>query len=57
MMLFNVLVVSGSFLDVSNVETDALRYEGLSFGEAVELCRLSFSQGFQCVIWRVDDKG
>ena len=55
-MMYSVTVINGNYLDAADIETETLHYDGLSFDEAVELCRLSFSQGFQCVIWRVDDK-
>ena len=52
--MYSVTVINGDYLDAGSVETDALSYNGLTFEEAVELCRLSFSQGYQCVLWRVD---
>ena len=57
MMMYSVTVINGNYLDAADIETETLHYDGLSFDEAVELCRLSFSQGFKCVIWRVDEKG
>lgn len=52
--LYTVLAVNGDFADAIIPETDSLRYDGLSWDEAVELCRLSFMQGYECVIWRME---
>lgn len=49
---FTVLAVDGAFLDAADPGTDALRFDGLTWEEAVELARLSFDQGYQIVIWR-----
>lgn len=54
MMMYSVTVINGNYLDAADIETETLHYDGLSFDEAVELCRLSFSQGYECVIWRGD---
>lgn len=54
-MRFCVLVVDGQVVDLDCAETQALRFEPLSWTEAVELARLSFMQGFQCVFWRVGE--
>ena len=50
--LFTVIAVDGPAADLSDVGTDSLRYDGLSWEEAVELARLSFMQGFEIVLWR-----
>ena len=50
---YTVLPINGSFLDVLDRGTDSLRYDDLTWSEAVELCRLSFMQGYECVIWRM----
>ena len=42
---YTVLPINGSFLDVLDPGTESLRYDGLSWEEAVELCRISFNQG------------
>lgn len=54
---YTVMPIDGSFLDVLGSGTDSLRYDGLSWDEAVELCRLSFLQGFEVVIWRITTDG
>ena len=53
--LFTVIAVNGNAADILEPFTDSLRYDGLSWSERVELCRLSFMQGFQCVIWKQED--
>lgn len=50
--IYTVLPIAGNFMDVLDPTTDMLRFDGLSWTEAVELCRLSFMQGFQCVLWQ-----
>ncbi len=54
---YTVLPINGSFLDVLDPGTESLRYDDLTWDEAVELCRLSFLQGFECVIWRTTENG
>ena len=54
---YTVLPINGSFLDVLDPGTESLRYDGLSWEEAVELWRISFNQGYECVIWRVVENG
>ena len=54
-MQFCVIVVDGEFVDFGDPEVQTLRYEPLSWTEAVELARLSFMQGYQCVFWRVGE--
>ena len=49
---FTVIAVDGDAAGILEPFTDSLRYDGLSWSESVELCRLSFMQGFQCVIWK-----
>lgn len=51
---FTVLAVDGTFLDAADPGTDALRFDGLTWEEAVELARLSFDQGYQIVVWRAE---
>jgi len=50
--LFTVIVVDGSVVDICEVETNAVRYDGLTWDESVELARLSFKQGFEIVLWK-----
>ena len=52
---FTVLAVDGAFLDAADPGTDALRFYGLTWEEAVELARLSFDQGYQIVVWRAEE--
>lgn len=54
---YTVIPIDGSFLDVLDSGTDSIRYDGLSWDEAVELCRLSFMQGYEVVIWRITENG
>lgn len=51
---FVVIVVDGSAADIADVYTDSIRYEGLSWEDSVTLAKLSFSQGFEIVIWRLE---
>ena len=53
--LYTVIPINGNFLDAIDPSTELLRFDGLFWDEAVELCRLSFLQGFECVIWRQAD--
>lgn len=50
--LFTVLVVDGDVVDYADVGTQALRYDGLSWTDSIELVRLSFMQGYTVCIWR-----
>ena len=53
--LFTVLAIDGGLEEwAEDVTTPSLEYSGLSWAEAVELCRLSFKNGFRCVIWLAD---
>ena len=53
--LYTVRAIDGDVIDfVEDVTTESLRYDGLRWSEAVELCRLSFRQGFRCVIWQME---
>lgn len=52
---FTIIAVDGSFLDAADTGTDSLRFDGLTWTEAVELARLSFNQGFQVVLWRAEE--
>ena len=51
---FTVIPIDGNAADVCDPYTDSLRYDGLTWAEAVELCRLSFTQGFQVIVWKID---
>ena len=53
---YTVLAIDGSLTEwVEDITTPSLKYFDLSWDEAVELCRLSFRNGFRCVIWQQDD--
>ena len=51
--LFTVIPVDGEAVNVGDFETESLRYDGLTWDEAVELCRLSFLQGFEVIVWKI----
>lgn len=50
-----VICVDGEAADLGDFSTPSLRYDNLSWNEAVDLARLSFAQGFEIVIWNLDD--
>ena len=51
--LFTVVAIDGQFTHALDPGVNMLFYGGLTWAEATELCRLSFNQGFDCVIWRI----
>lgn len=53
--LFTVIAVNGSFLDAVDPGTDSLRFDNLTWEEAIELARLSFEQGYEIVVWRMPE--
>ena len=53
--LFTVIAIAGAFLDAADAGTDSLRFDGLTWDEAVTLARLSFGQGYEIVIWQVEE--
>lgn len=53
---FTVIVVDGEAADLGNFDTDSIRYDNLTWDESVQLARLSFTQGFEIVLWKVDGK-
>ena len=55
-MLFTVAVIDGHWTTQDQYGQNCLYYEGVSWEEATELVRLSFLQGFETVIWRIEDK-
>jgi len=55
--LFTVIPVDGDAIDAGDPYTSSLRYDYLTWDEAVELVRLSFLQGFECIVWKMPDKG
>lgn len=54
---FTLIVVDGSFLDVTDIGTDSVRFNGLTWEESVELARLSFRNGHEVVLWREETEG
>lgn len=54
-ILFSVTAVDGPYFDAIDPDTDSLRFDGLTWDDAVALARLSFMQGFQVVIWATED--
>lgn len=53
---FTVIVVDGEAIDMGDFGTSSIRYDNLSWEESVQLARLSFNQGFEIVLWKVDGK-
>lgn len=53
--LFTVIAINGVFLDAADPGTDSLRFDNLTWEEAVTLARLSFEQGFEIVVWRMPE--
>lgn len=49
---YTVFVIEGDFRHFMDSDCGYLKYEGLSWDEAVALCRISFRQGYQCVLIR-----
>ena len=47
---YTVFAIEGDFRHFMDSDCGYLKYEGLSWDEAVGLCRISFRQGYQCVI-------
>lgn len=52
---FTVIAIAGEFIDASSLGTDSLRFDDLTWEDAVTLARLSFDQGYEIVIWRVEE--
>ena len=48
-------VIDGDIYDFQDPCIPFLRYRDLTWEDAVTICRLSFVQGFECVLWRVDN--
>lgn len=55
-MLFSVVVIDGHYSTEDQLGQDSLCYEGLTWQEASELVRLSFLNGYEAVIWRMDNE-
>lgn len=54
---FTIIVVDGEAADIGDFSTDSIRYDNLTWEESVQLARLSFKQGFEIVIWKLDREG
>lgn len=50
-MKFDVLIFDSDLEHILEIDTPELQFSGLSWAESVELCRMSFAQGFKAVIW------
>ena len=53
--LYTVIAIDGAFLDAADSNTDSQRFHGLTWEEAVTLARLAFGQGFEIVLWQVEE--
>lgn len=54
--LFSMIAIDGDVLDwADNPCVPYLSYHNLSWDKAVELVRLSFSEGYVCVLWKAED--
>jgi len=56
METYRVLVFEGDIDAVIDPYSSALTFKDISWDEAVELCRLAFSQKFGCVLWQVQEE-
>ena len=54
---YTVIAVDGHAVDAWVPETMSVRYDRLSWEEATQLMRLSFTQGFECILWKTPDGG
>ena len=54
---YRVLVFEGDIDALTDVYSPALSFDGISWDEAVQLCRLSFTQGYGAVIWQHEEVG
>ena len=52
---FTVIAIDGAFLDAADPGTDSLRFDGPTWEEAITLARLAFRQGFEIVLWRMEE--
>lgn len=51
---FTVIVVDGESAELGNFDTLSVRYDDLTWEQSVELAKLSFTQGFEIVLWKID---
>ena len=56
MGIYRVLVFEGGIAAITDPYSPALTFKDISWDEAVELCRLAFSQKFGCVLWQVQEE-
>ncbi len=57
-MKYRVYVFEGH--NLSALEDDyvpALTFDRLTWEESVELCRVSFMQGYGCILWQIEGGG
>ena len=57
METYRVLVFEGGIDAITDPYSPALTFKDISWDEAVELCRLSFPQGYGAVIWQHEEVG
>lgn len=48
------MAIDGPFLDVLNLDTPHLHFRDLTWEEATQIMHLSFEQGFECAVWRLE---
>lgn len=53
---FTVICADGDAADLGDFSTPSLRYDGLSWEDSVTLAKLSFTQGFEVIIWKLDNE-
>lgn len=51
---FTLIAVDGEAADLGDFSTPSLRYDNLSWEDSVTLARLSFAQGFEVVLWKIE---
>lgn len=52
---FTVIVVDGEACEIGDYDTQSVRYDGLTWDESVQLAQLSFGQGFEVIVWKIDE--
>ena len=53
---YTVIAVDGDACDIGDFSTPSLRYDNLSWEDSVTLAKLSFSQGFEVILWKIDNE-
>lgn len=51
---YTVIAVDGEAADLGDFSTPSLRYDNLSWEDSVTLAKLSFAQGFEVILWKID---